>query len=55
MTDPRTRTRPLDHWVCISDDDLAFIQEGPRSWNQRDLENFVRDLTEIIEDGLETA
>jgi hypothetical protein len=46
---------PLDHWVVIPDDDLALIQDGPDTWTHAAMEAWIRDVMDIIEDGLETA
>lgn len=47
------------HWVCIEDDDLAFIldydPERERSANRADLVTVIEEIQSIIEDGLETA
>lgn len=41
----------LDHWVCVPDEDLAYILDGP----DEDLEAWIDNVIGIVEDGLETA
>lgn len=44
----------MDHWVRISDEDLAFIQDlDPAGFG--DVHDIIADIKDIIEDGLETA
>jgi len=49
----------MDHWVRISDEDLAFIQgfdpDRDRSASRKDMVDVLADIKDIIEDGLETA
>ena len=51
--------RPLDHWVVIPDEDLAFIldfdPERERSATRADLVRVIEEIQGIVEDGLETA
>lgn len=39
------------HWVCIEDEDLGYILDGP----DEDLEAWIDNVQSIVEDGLETA
>jgi len=47
------------HWVCLDDDDLAFIldfdPDRERSTSRDSLLDVLADFQSIIEDGLETA
>lgn len=49
----------MDHWVRISDEDLAFIldfdSDRDRTASRKDMVDVLHDIREIIEDGLETA
>lgn len=52
--------RPLDHWVCLSDDDLALIEDGPEPdegpvASLQDVWDWVLAVQEAIIEGLETA
>lgn len=42
-----------DHWVCIPDEDLALILDGPEDDDDRD--EWIALVQDIVEDGLETA
>lgn len=47
------------HWICVDDEDLSFIlgfdPDRDRSTSRAELVDVIRDMQEIIEDGLETA
>jgi hypothetical protein len=46
-----------DHWVCISDDDLAWIEDLDLTLDatKDELVDVINELREVILDGLETA
>jgi hypothetical protein len=44
------------HWVCVEDVDLAFILDlDPERLEREDLVDAIREMQDIVEDGLETA
>jgi hypothetical protein len=51
------------HWVCLEDDDLALIEDGPQpdegedpeDCTEQDLWDWVLAVQEAIADGLESA
>lgn len=48
------RSTPVTwHWICIDDDDLAYLLDGPVS--ERTKDEWIDSVIAIVEDGLETA
>lgn len=41
------------HWIRVSDKDLAYILDGPD--DDVDIDDWLDEVIDIVEDGLETA
>ena len=47
--------RVTHHWIRVSDEDLAVILDGPEDETDlEDLQDWVAEVIDIVEDGLET-
>jgi len=48
-------TRPTHHWIRVEDVDLAYILNGPDMNHEDGVHDWVEEVLDIVEDGLETA